>query len=124
GVEPGWLVNVSHIKLGEGEGLDSRPFVEVHVLHAQLNTLLVEGEDHRVVGTPSPRGAAPLGGLPLEASHSTLGALPFDLLDRIGHAGGTSSKGTDALRSASTHLGIAVGIGKAGVVKVHQHVMG
>ena len=34
GVEPGRFVDVAHIKLGEGERLHGRAFMEVHILHA------------------------------------------------------------------------------------------
>ena len=54
GVEPGRLVDIAHVEPGEREGLDGGPFVEVHVLDAQLDALLIEGKDDGVVGAPAP----------------------------------------------------------------------
>src|SRR5437899_11912639 len=67
GIEPGRLVNITYIELGEGERLDGRTFMEVHILHTHFNALLIEREDHGVIGAPAARLTPPLGGRPLEA---------------------------------------------------------
>ncbi len=124
GVEPGRFVDVAHIELGKGERFDGWSFMEVHILHAQFNTLLIEREDHGIVSTPAAGSAAPFGGVPFEAEDATVLDLALHLLHGVGHTRVNSAQGDDALGGASTHGSVAVGVGKAGVVEVHQHLGG
>src|SRR5437899_5699433 len=101
GVEPGRLVDVAHIKLGEGEWLDGGSFMEVHILHTQFDALLIEREDHWVIGAPAAGGAAPLGGIPFEAQYAAVLDLALYFLDGIGHTWVHASQRDDALGGRS-----------------------
>ena len=52
-VQPGRLVDVADVELGQRQWLHGRALVEEVVAHAQLQGLLVAREDHRVVRLPA-----------------------------------------------------------------------
>ena len=122
GVEPGRLVDITYIELGEGERLDGRTFMEVHILHAHFNALLIEREDHWVIGAPAPRLTAPLGGVPFEAFDATVIDLAAHLVHGVRHTWINSAQGDNTLRGTFTHLHVFVGGAEASMVKVHQHL--
>ena len=120
--QPGRLVDVSDVEPGQVQRLHGRALVEVHVLDAKLQALLIEGKHHWVVRPPPSRLAPPLGRIPFEAAHPEFADLTLHLRHGVGRSRVHASERDDPFGQAIVDGLVALRRHEPLVIEIHQHL--